>query len=190
MGQADDRQGPDVVIIGEVTAPHGVRGELRVLPLTDDPERFGRLISVQVTGGAPGLPREVAVERASSRGNMVILKLAGVDDAGAAEKWRGARLAVPRTEAIPLSEGRYFQFEIMGLSVVTEDGRVLGKIVRIYETGANDVYEVRSETGAGLPETFLLPALKSVVRSVDVPGGRMVVRLLPGLVEETGSGAH
>lgn len=181
---------PEIVIIGQVTSPHGVRGELRVLPLTDDPKRFRNLVEVLVASGPPGLPLKARVERAANLGSVVILKLAGVDDANVAEKWRGARLGVPRNEAVRLPKGHYFHFEIIGLSVVTEDGRKLGRIARIYETGANDVYEVRSEPGSGLPKTFLLPALKSVVRFVDVAGGKMVVRLIPGLVEETGRDAR
>ncbi len=195
---ATGRQDPKVLIIGEVTVPHGVRGEVRVLPLTDRPERFAKLASVLVVeGGVRGLPREAAVEYASCRGNMVFLKLAGVDDADGAAKWRGVKLGVPREEAIRLPEGHYFHFEIIGLLVVTEEGRVLGRVARIYETGANDVYEVRPEPasgrgpagGSGPRKPFLLPALKSVIREVDVPGGKMVVRLIPGLVEETGSDA-
>ncbi|MFS8525234.1 MAG: ribosome maturation factor RimM [Limnochordales bacterium] len=166
----------DFVSIGEVTAPHGVRGEVRVWPRTDFPERFQRLERVFVR--RPGrVPQELAVERARFHKGFVIVKLEGVDTRDDAETLRGALLQVPGDQVVPLPEDHYYVFQIVGLEVVDEDGRELGVVKEVLFTGANDVYVVERADGSEL----LLPAVKDVVLRVDVDAGRMVVRLLPGL---------
>lgn len=171
----------EFVAIGEIVAPHGLRGEVRVVPLTDFPARFKATSQVLLgpPGGEPaGGP--VAVERARLSGRFVLAKLAGVDSLEAADRLRGRLLFVPRAHVAPLPEGRYYVFDLVGLAVETEDGALLGEVAEVLANPANDLFVVRP---AGGGREILLPALKSVVREIDLPGGRMVVRLLPGMVE-------
>lgn len=175
------RQPVRFVAIGEAVAPHALRGELRVLPLTDFPERFAAITQVflGLPGGEPG-GKPVAVERACPQGRFFLVKLAGVDTVEAAEKLRGRLLFVPRDAVAPLPEGRFYVFDLVGLTVADEQGTVLGEVVEVLENPANDLFVVRPPDGG---RELLLPALKSVVQEIDLAGGRMVVRLLPGLVE-------
>lgn len=169
------------VAIGEIVASHGLRGELRVVPLTDFPKRFATTESVLL--GAAGREPEgepVRVERASLHGRFVLVKLAGVETMEAAEALRHRLLFVPREEVAPLPKGRFYVFDLIGLSVVTEEGTPLGELTDVVENPANDLFVVRRGGGQ---RDLLIPALKSVVREVDQEGGRMVVRLLPGLLE-------
>jgi 16S rRNA processing protein RimM len=162
------------VLIGQVLKPRGLKGELKVYPLTDDPRRFLALGEVTLRGG--GTEEVLSVRQAvAGDGKMVYLTLAGIGSQEAAAKYRGFEVRVPRAQAAPLAPGRWYYYELEGMDVF--DGGVwLGKLERILETGANDVYIVRG--GAG---EICVPALKTVVRRVDVPGRRMDVDLPPGL---------
>ena len=120
------------------------------------------------------MPRRL--ERHRFQRGRLVAKLAGVDDREAALALRGAYLQVPIDEAVSLPEGRYYWHQIIGLSVETGEGRTLGTISDILETGSNDVYVVRRDGGE-----LLVPALKTVIRRVDLSAGRMVVDLPPGL---------
>jgi len=109
----------------------------------------------------------------------MLLKLGGCDDRNAAEGLRGLLVQVPVDDAVPLEEGEYYHFQIVGLRVETDAGELLGRVVEVLETGANDVYVVRGPRGE-----VLLPAVESVVDVLDPAAGRMVVHLLPGMLEE------
>ncbi len=163
----------EFIVIGEITKPHGVQGELRVKPHTDEPERFTWLEHVYV---GETNPRLMAVEKARLHQGMVLLKLTAVNDRAAAEALRGEWLQVPEEEALPLEEGEYFLFQLEGLAVQTVEGEALGTLVRIIETGANNVFVVESEQGE-----LLLPDIAEVVQEIDFDNGRMIVTLLPGL---------
>jgi 16S rRNA processing protein RimM len=106
-----------------------------------------------------------------------LLHVEACSDREAAEAFRGAEVRLRLEEAAPLPEGRFYRWQVIGLQVVTEEGRALGVVREILETGANDVYIVAPESGREL----LLPAITSVVRQIDLEGGKMVVRLMPGL---------
>ncbi len=169
--------------VGTVVAPHGVSGEVRVLPATDFPERFRERRRLYLDGPAPRWER---VEGARFHGKLVILKLAGCNDRDAAEALRGYRVQVAAGEIPPLPEGEYYHFQLLGLDVESADGTPLGRLEAVYATGANDVYAVRPPGGG---KEILIPALRSVVVAVDLEAGRMVVALPPGLVEpEAGRG--
>ena len=109
----------------------------------------------------------------------MLLKLAGCDDRNAAEGLRGMLVQVPVESAVSLEPGEYFQFQIIGIAVETDAGEHLGKVVQVLETGANDVYVIHGPFGE-----VLLPAVEDVVREVDPAARRMVVHLLPGLLDE------
>lgn len=166
----------ELVSIGEVTAPHGVRGEVRVLPLTDFPERFRGLKRLFVKRPQQAA-EERGVERVRFHKKFVILKLEGVDTRDDAETLRRALLQVAPDEVYPLPEGYYYVFQVIGLRVFDEDGRKIGVVEDVLFTGANDVYIVKTADG----REILLPAVEEVIRHIDLDEGRMEVRLLPGL---------
>ena len=163
----------DFIVIGQITKPHGVRGELRVKPHTDEPERFTWLEQVYVGETARSL---MLVEKARVHQGMILLKFTAVNDRTAAEALRGEWLMVPEDEALPLEEGEYYLFQLEGLSVFTDDGEDLGVLTSIIETGANHVFVVQGAQGE-----LLLPDIDEVVQEIDFENCRMVVKLLPGL---------
>ncbi len=167
-------EAPTHLIIGRVLAPWGHRGEVRVEIMTDFPERFSRLEEVLV--GEAHAPYRLQSARLH-KGNA-ILKLEGIDNPEQAAALRGELLFIPVSEAMPLGEDQYYHYQILGLDVWTRDGRYLGRVSEILETGANDVYVVRNG------REVLIPALADVVQEVDLAGHRMIVTLPPGLVEE------
>lgn len=160
-----------LIVVGEVTRPHGIDGALRVLPVTDFPERLLRLRKVMLVPPA-GRPRSVAVEKAEPAGRFVVMKLTGVDTTEQARALRGATIEVPVADAVPLPAGQFYIFEIVGLRARTPGGEVLGEVVDVLRTGSNDVYVVRSSGGT---ET-LLPAVEGVIERIDLAAGEMVVR--------------
>jgi 16S rRNA processing protein RimM len=173
-GSADAVE-PRFLIIGRALKAHGVRGEIRVAVHTDLPERFTWLKTVYL---GETNPQPMSVEGVRFHQNFALLKLVGVDDRDAAEELRGEWLQVPLEEAIPLEEGEYFLYQLIGLTVVSDEGEALGELAEILETGANHVFLARGPRG-----DILLPDTKEVIRDIDFENGRMVVRLLPGLVK-------
>jgi len=167
------------VTIGKVTAPHGVRGEVRVYPLTEFPDRFFDLARVFLCRGEGRSERRVSRVKGLARG-LFLLKLEGIDTRDEAERWRGAEVQVPRAEAVPLPPGRYYVFELVGARVVTKDGAPVGRLEDVLATAANDVFVVRSEEG----REILVPAVRHVVLSIDPEEGTIVIDPIPGLLEE------
>jgi 16S rRNA processing protein RimM len=177
-----DQSAPDAsapagnyLAVARITGAHGIRGEIRCALLTDFPDRFKRGLRVYL--GDEQIPREV--ERARLERNRVLLKLTGVDTRTDAEALRGATMFVAETDAVRLPRGSYYWHQIVGLRVRTTDGRSLGSVAEIIETGANDVYVVRRE--APDEGELLLPAIKDVVQKIDLRRGEIVVELLEGL---------
>jgi 16S rRNA processing protein RimM len=164
------------LVIGRVTRPHGVRGELRVAVYTELPERFTWLERVFVGLDDPQ-PYEVTGVRFHQ--NLVLLQLKGIDNRDAADGLRGAWLQIPEEEGIPLEEGEVYLHDIMGLTMVTTAGRVLGEIVEIIETAANDVYVVRGAQGE-----ILVPDIPDVVIAIQPEEGTVVIEPLPGLLPD------
>ncbi len=164
---------PRFLVIGQVLKPHGVRGEVRVNPLTELPERFDWLDVVYL---GERNPQPVVVEAVRFHKNLILLKLAGYDTREATETLRGVWLQVPEDEAIPLEEGEYYLYQLLDLAVFTDEGQHLGVLVDVIETGANNVFVVQGEQGEQL-----LPDIAEVVQEIDFAHGRMTVRLLPGL---------
>lgn len=162
--------------IGLITGAHGLRGELKVELHTDFPERFTP--GLQVLLGEELSPATIAQVRPHQQ--QLLLVLDGVTSREDADELRGLWIFVPDDQAVELDEGDYFVHDIIGLTVITDDGRTLGKVTDVLFTGANEVYVVRGEED----KEILLPAIADVIQSVDVPGGRLVVTLLPGLLDE------
>jgi 16S rRNA processing protein RimM len=175
-GSAENSAEPRFLAVGRVIKPHGVHGEVRVEVMTDRPERFGWLESIFV---GERNPRRVGVVSARRHGQYVLLKLDGYPTRTEAELLRNELLQVPEAEAIPLEEGEYFLHQLIGLEVITERGRSLGRLTDVLETGANNVFIIEGEVGE-----LLVPDIPDVVREVDVAGGRIIIRPLLGLLDE------
>lgn len=169
----------DYFEIGAIVNVHGLRGEIKVLPITDDPGRFELLEQVEVYD--KDVKKVYELEKARIHKAMVMLKLKGVNDRTAAEQLVGGVIKVPRSMAIPLEEDEYYQKDLLDLTVVTDTGNELGLLVQIIETGANDVYVVRPSKNEG--KDILIPAIKECILSVDLPENKMTVHLMKGLRE-------
>lgn len=166
------------IAIAVVAAPHGVRGEVRVKPLTDFPDRLEKTASVSMKIG--GERRRYEVERARPHGRSAYLvKLRGVDDRSAAEALRGVRFEVAKDEVVPLPEGTFYIFELVGCAVYDTRGDRLGELVEVITGPANDVYAVQFDDGSRV----LFPAVRHVVKRVDVSSRTVVVDPPPGLLE-------
>jgi len=160
---------PQDLVIGRLGGPYGVKGEIRVEPETDFPERFSRLREVRVEMPEGG-ERTLLVASATVRRDRITLRFVGYDTPEAVSALTGGLLTIRRSEAMPLPEGHYYEHQIVGLQVVDPEGRSLGRISEILRTGANDIY-VAGET--------LIPATREVVREINLEAGRMVVALPP-----------
>lgn len=162
--------------IGQVVALFGVRGELKVRLLTDIPNRFQKLEAINV---GPDHRRYIIEHVRPHKGEIIVLKLAGIDDANAAELLRRQELCIPLSQLAKLPPDIYYQHDIVGLQVITLDERVLGPIVDIIETGSNDVYVIKGQDG----KEVLIPALKTVIKQIDLIRHTMYIDPLPGLLE-------
>ena len=179
LSGADDRGGPAFLLLGEVLRPHGLRGEVKLRLLTDYPERIDGMARVFLAPEVQGRDaRAWKVEHMRMHQRHGLLKLEGVDDRDAAELLRDLKLLVPVDEAVPLEEGEFYLYQLLGLRVVTAEGCELGTIRDVIETGANDVYVVR---GASHGEV-LIPATPETVLETNIAGGTLLVQLPDGLL--------
>lgn len=158
--------------IGEITAPFGLRGEVKVWPLTDFPEHFEQLEEVCLAW-KDGHSRISRIERAWHHKKFVILKFEGIDDISAAETLRGARIRIPESQLMPLQEGEYYIHDIIGMDVVTSEGEHLGKVTEVLRSPANDVY---------VTEKAMIPAVREFVERIDLPARKIIVRPVKGLL--------
>lgn len=167
----------ELLQVGIITTTHGIRGEVKVYPTTDDAARFKDLKCVLLDTGKEKINLTVAQVRFFK--NLVILKFEGIDNINDVEKYKGKGLYVTRENAVKLKENEYFIADLIGLAVRTEEGEELGQIFDVLQTGANDVYVVKKD---GEPE-LLIPAIRECVLKVDTEEGFVTVRLLDGLRE-------
>lgn len=167
----------DLLQVGIITSTHGVRGEVKVYPTTDDPRRFRRLKEVVLDTGREKMNLEI--EGVKFFKQFVILKFKGLDNINDIEKYRQKSLYVTRKNAVRLQRDEYFIADLIGLKVQDKDGKELGTVKDVIETGANDVYEVEMADGKSL----LLPAIKQCILNVDVENGTMQVHVLEGLLD-------
>lgn len=159
----------EYLLIGEITRPQGVRGEMRVRPYTDDPMRFEDLDEVYVKRGDKYEARGITFVRLNSD-DVVIIRMDGVGDANAVEALRGEKLYVDREHAVELPEDADFIVDLIGCRVTDDEGNDYGKITDVMQPGGNDVYVISGKRGE-----VLVPALKSVVISVDTKAGEMLL---------------
>lgn len=163
--------------VGVVTSTHGVHGEVKVFPTTDDPRRFKRLKEVILSSSKD--EKMMEVESVKFFKNMVILKFVGIDTMNDAETLRQCSLYVTRENAVRLRKDEYFIADLIGISVFNENNEKIGTLTDVYETGANDVYVIAMEDGREL----LLPAIKQCVLDVNVEEGKMQIHILEGLLD-------
>ncbi len=163
--------------IGSVVAPFGLQGELKVYPLTDIPNRFTALEAVYLG------PEHIRYSIQSVRpykGEMILLKLEGINDATTAETLRNMPLSIPLSQLSELPPDSYYQHDIIGLQVSTLKGEDVGRIVDIIVTGSNDVYVIKKSNG----EQILIPAIKEVIKQVDLIRKMMYIDPIPGLLKD------
>ena len=174
-----DMSEPRFLSLGEILRPHGVRGELRMRILTDYPERISALETVYIADSVDAeQPVAYFVEHMRMHKTYGLLKLKGIDSRDQAEHLRELHVMVAIEDAVPLEEGEFYLFQLIGLSVETEDGKQLGQITDVLETGANDVYIVNS------PEygEVLIPATDQTILDIDFEHGTVTVSLPEGLL--------
>ena len=164
--------------VGVISSTHGIGGEVKVFPTTDDSQRFKKLKKVLLDTGKEYL--ELEVERVRFFKQMVIVKFKGYNNINDIEKYKGKDLLVPRENAVPLAENEYFIYDIIDAQVETEDGKALGTLTEVLTTGANDVYVVKLPSG----KEVLLPVIDDCVKEIDTEQKKVVVHLMPGLLEE------
>lgn len=166
----------ELLQVGVITSTHGVRGEVKVFPTTDDPERFKTLKHVLLDTGREKKPLEIQGVKFFKQ--FVILKFKGIDNINDIERYKRCPLLVERKDAVALEEDEYFIADMLGMEVAEEDGRRFGTLKDVIQTGANDVYVIDSlEHGE-----VLVPAIKECILEVDIPKGRMKIRVMDGLI--------
>lgn len=164
--------------VGVITTTHGLKGEVKVYPTTDDPERFLDLEKVVLKTGKVEQTLFIAGVRFAK--NMVLLKFKGLDRIEDVEKFRQAELYVTREDAVALEEGEYYIGDLIDMEVYTVEGELLGILTDVMETGANDVYVVNSKKYGEI----LIPVIEQCIINVDIIHSKMTVDLLPGLLPE------
>ena len=162
--------------VGIITQTHGIRGEVKVFPTTDDVSRFKKLKEVIMDNGRERLNLEI--EGVKFFKQYAILKFKGYDSINDIERYKSAKLYIKREQAVKLKKDEYFIADLIGMEVVTENGEYFGKMKDVLTTGANDVYIVTREDGTEV----LLPAIKQCVKSVDLEQGKITVHIMDGLI--------
>ena len=162
--------------IGQIVNTSGLKGILKIKPFTDDIKKFSNLKTIYRKTKS-GLT-DFKIEQVRYVKNMVMLKLAGIDTVEEAEKYRNLYIKILRDQEEELEEGSYYVVDILGCKVNTDANQELGKIVDVFQTGSNDVYVVKDEQG----KQILLPAIKQVIKNVDIKNKIITVHLLEGLV--------
>jgi 16S rRNA processing protein RimM len=163
---------PLFLTIGRILASWGTKGEVKVEVMTDFPDSFAVQNQVYLRG------RPLAIERSRQCDRHLIIKLATIDDRGAAQKLRGYDLEIPLSEAHTLAEGEYYPLQLIGLKVQNEEGEPLGEVADVWLRESNDIYVVRGRRGE-----ILVPAIEDVVKSIDLEKGTMVIEVITGLLE-------
>jgi 16S rRNA processing protein RimM len=167
-----------LVAIGEIGRAYGLRGEVRVMPLTDDPSRFSRLDTYVLWDPRNGGRQPCRITGSRRQGDAVLVTVDGYDSPEAAKQLAGRLLAVPETEVLPLKEGQFYPWQLEGCRVSTEEGRDVGRVLRIEPAPGHDLWVVGDEE-----REHLIPAVAEIVREVDLKQGRVVIRPPEGLLD-------
>lgn len=170
---------PEFLVIGQITKPHGVRGELRVDVTTDEPKRFFNLEKVHIAKNERTTPEEIEVDSARFHQDKILIKFAGLNYRDQVEQFRKWLILIPTDQAIPLDEGEFFYYQLVGMSVETDEGEALGEVSEVIQTGANDVFVVAHPEKGEL----LIPDTEEVVKGIDSETRKITVHVIPGLFD-------
>jgi len=170
---------PEYVTIGKIMAPWGFEGKMKVAVLTDFPERFAPLAELYVNR------QPVTVTDAQQHKGRVVIKLREINSVAEVKKLQGQTIEIHRRQLMPLPEGQYYLFQIIGLTVATTAGRTLGVITGIQTAGGNDIYIISGED----EEEILIPAVEDVIKSIDLDEGRMIIEPIAGLLNLNSPGS-
>ena len=162
--------------VGVISSTHGLKGEVKVFPTTDDPERFRKLKKVYLDTGKDYMPLKVTGIKFFKK--QVVLKFQEFQDINEIEKYRGKDLLIDREQAVPLAENENFIVDLIDMDVYDKEEKRLGTLTDVLQTGANDVYVVETDEG----KEILLPAIPSCILDVDVEAATMIVRIPEGLL--------
>ena len=164
--------------VGKITNTHGLRGDVKVVPWMDAPEDFEELTKVYLRTRKEDIP--LTVKSVRYQKNNLIVKFAEFDDINEVEQYKNCVLYADRNELGELPEGTYYIVDLIGLKVYTEEGEPVGVIEDVFNTGANDIYDIKREGRKNL----LLPVIDEVVKEVDINNGRVTVHIMEGLDDE------
>ena len=162
--------------IGQIVNTFGIKGQVKVVPFTDDITRFEQLKNVYIVNKKSKI--EVEIEQVKYHKDMVLVKFKGLDKIEDVEIYKNSYLEIDRKDGKPLEKGEYYIVDLIGLDVISDEGQNLGKVDDIYNTGSNDIYVVKDELGKQL----LLPAIKDVIKEVDLNNKKIIVHLIDGLI--------
>jgi 16S rRNA processing protein RimM len=168
----------ELIKVGRIVGTHGYKGAVKVQSLTDFPERFQKSQKLKIKQGETLV--ELTLETCSSHRELLLMKFQEINSIEEAAQYRNTFINVTADELYPLPEGCYYHFQLLGMRVDDLEKGYLGPITEVLETGANDVYIIKSDVYGEI----LIPAIKEVIREVDVTQRRMLIKLLPGLVGE------
>lgn len=163
--------------IGQIVNTFGIKGQVKIVPFTDDITRYDELKEIYVE--KKNELKLFQIEQVNYKKNMVIIKLKGIETVEEAEKLRNCYLKIDRKDAKKLPKDTYFIVDLLGLDVYTDEGKLLGKVDDIYNAGSSDIYVVKDELG----KQILLPAIKDVLKEVDLENQKIIVHLIKGLVD-------
>ncbi len=181
----------DMLRVGIISSTHGLKGEAKVFPTTDDVSRFSSLKKVFIainpknkTGKSGTEIKEFEVEGVKYFKQFAIVKFKGIDNLDEIQKYKGKDLLILREDAVPLEEGEYFIADLIGLTVISEeDGAEIGMITDVLQTGANDVYQIKTLPGITKNQQLLLPAIRQCIKEVDIDNKIMKVHIMKGLLD-------
>lgn len=162
--------------IGQIVNTSGLKGVIKVKPFTDDITKFNNFKTIYVS--IKKELKEFEIEQVRFSKNMVFLKLKGIDTIEEAENYRNLYLKIKRDKDEKLEKDTYYIVDILGCKVYTDEQKELGEVIDVFSTGSNDVYVVKDELG----KQILLPAIKDVIKNVDIENKTITVHLLEGLI--------
>ncbi len=162
--------------IGQIVNTSGLKGEVKVKPLTDDITRFNELESIYIQKAKQLV--KYKIQGVKYIKNMVILKLEGIDTIEEAEKYRNFYIKINRDDAVELEKNSYFIVDIIGCDVYTDEDVLLGKVTEVFQTGSNDVYAVKTTEG----KEIFLPAISDVIKNIDIQNKKVTIHVLEGLI--------
>lgn len=162
--------------IGQIVNTFGIKGMVKVKPFTDDISRFDELKKIYIK--TKNNKEEYEIEQVKYHKNMVLIKLKGIETPEQANLLRDSYLIINREDAKPLEKDTYYIVDLIGLQVYTDEGKLLGILEDIFNTGSNDIYVVKDELG----KQILLPAIKEVIKEVNIENKKIIIHLIKGLV--------